>query len=161
MNQSMYEITEQFRALANMDGTDEEIAQAIKDTWESVELAFEEKAENYAKIIKADIAYVKNINDEIARLQALKKPVESKTERMITTLTTAMQAAGRVKFTTPLFSFNIQKNAPSVIVDDESTIPDEYKTYETKINKTAIKEVLKNGTVPGAHLEQSESLRIK
>lgn len=158
---TMYEIAEQFRALSMMDGTDEEIAQAIADTWESVELAFEDKAENYAKIIAQEKAGAKALDGEIKRLTERKKARDNKADRMKAVLYSAMQAAGKVKFTTPLFTFDIQKNAPSVIVDDEKAIPDEYKTYEVKIDKIAIKEVLKSGTVPGAHLEQGESLRIK
>lgn len=161
MSQTMYEIAEQFRALSAMDGTDEETAQAIADTWESVGLAFEDKAVNYAKIITNDNNEAEGLGAEIKRLQARKKALDNKTDRMNAVLYEAMQAAGRVKFTTPLFTFSIQKNPASVVVDDEKAVPDEYKSYEVKIDKTAIKEVLKSGTVPGAHLEQGESLRIK
>ena len=160
---TMYEISEQFRALSAMDGTDEETAQAIADTWESVELAFEDKAENYAKIIAQEKAEADSIAAEIKRLTERKKAREGKADRMKATLHAAMQAAGRTKFSTPLFTFAMQKNPPALVVDDENAIPEQYKTIVTKteIDKAAIKEACKTGTVEGAHLEQGESLRIK
>ena len=65
-----------------------------------------------------------------------------------------------------MFKFRIQKNAPSVVVDldDLQDMPMEYLTYhEPTVNKAAIKDALKAGLdLRGiAHLEQSQSLRIR
>lgn len=158
---TMYEIAEQFRALSAMDGSDEELAQAIADTWESVELAFEDKAENYAKIITQVKAEADNIAAEVKRLTERQKGLKNKAQRMTETLYDAMNAAGKRKFKTTLFTFGIQNNPPSVVVDDEKAVPDEFKRHEVTLDKTALKEALKAGEVAGAHLEQGESLRIR
>ena len=71
---------------------------------------------------------------------------------------------GKVKFKTDLFSFNIQNNTPSVVIDNIDDIPIEYLVLqEPEINKKKIAADIKAGVNLSyfAHLEQSRSLRIK
>ena len=69
---------------------------------------------------------------------------------------------GKRKFKTDLFSFGIQKNPPTVVVDQKDKIPEEYwKAQEPKLDKTALKKWLKDNAEEYAHLEQSEGLRIR
>ena len=60
-------------------------------------------------------------------------------------------------------AFNIQKNPPSVVIEDESKISEEYLIKQSpKIDKAAIKKAISAGKeVSGASLKQSESLRIR
>ena len=58
------------------------------------------------------------------------------------------------------------RKSTQTIIDDESLIPDEYKTTETKtiekISKDDIKKALKEGKeVSGAHLFENQTLTIK
>jgi hypothetical protein len=64
---------------------------------------------------------------------------------------------------TELFTFNIQKNPPSVEVLNDSAIPKNYFVEQDPVlNKKAILADLKNGIeVPGAEMKQSEGLRIR
>lgn len=66
-------------------------------------------------------------------------------------------------FKTPLFSFKIQKNPPSLVVDDESKVPEEFVKIKREIDKTALKKFVKDNenSLDFAHLEQKESLRIR
>ena len=75
----------------------------------------------------------------------------------------AMTVTGNLKFRTDLFSFNIQKNPPALVVDDEKAIPQEYLIpQKPKVDKKAIIDFLKGGNdVPYAHIEQSEGVRIR
>lgn len=64
------------------------------------------------------------------------------------------------------YSFRLQANPPSVIVDDEAKVPEEFKSTEvkviTKVDKKAILDALKDGRdVPGAHAERSTRLVTK
>ena len=77
-----------------------------------------------------------------------------------------LQATGKTKFKTALFSFGIQKNPAAVVIDEGyiKNIPDRFLIpQDPQIDKKAIKEALKAGEdLEGiAHLEQTESLRIK
>ena len=73
-----------------------------------------------------------------------------------------MIAVDKKKFKTDLFSFNIQKNAPALIIDNKNSIPAEYLIQrEPKIDTANLKKYLKENKADFAHLEQSESLRIR
>ena len=87
-------------------------------------------------------------------------------KRMKAALQYAMEMTGKTKFKTALFSFGISKN-PAAVVMDEGYIENIPKRFlipqDPVIDKKAIKEALKAGEdLEGiAHLEQSESLRIR
>lgn len=58
------------------------------------------------------------------------------------------------------YRYKLTASQPSLVIDDEKTIPKEFTVVKTEINKTLLKEVMKAGAdVPGAHLEPSVSLR--
>ena len=155
---TLYELAGQFNHVAEML-VDEEIDQeVIIHTLESIDAAIEEKADNYAKLIKNQESDSKGIAEEIKRLQARKQSIDNSVKNMKLSLQNAMNEIGKTKFKTNLFSFNIQKNPISVNIVDENLIPDEFKKIKIEFDKTAIK---KFENVPGIELIQSESLRIR
>lgn len=131
---------------------------AIIDTLESLDLAIEEKADGYARLIRNQEASSKAFDEEIKRMRERKQAIDNNVKRMKLSLQNAMVEIGKTKFKTDLFSFNIQKNQPSVNIVDENLIPDEFKKIKIEFDKTAIK---KAENVPGVELIQSESLRIR
>lgn len=155
---TLYELAGQFNHVAEML-VDEEIDQeVIIHTLESIDAAIEEKADNYAKLIKNQESDSKGIADEIKRLQARKQAKDNNIKNMKLSLQNAMNEIGKTKFKTELFSFNIQNNPVKVDIVDENLIPDEFKKIKIEYDKTAIK---KAENVPGVELIQSESLRIR
>jgi len=76
-----------------------------------------------------------------------------------------MIATGKTKFKTALFSFGIQKNPPSVKLDEGNLdlIPEEYLVpQDPKVDKKKILAELKEGKeFTWATLSQTESLRIR
>lgn len=159
---SLYQLTGEFLELLDMleDGSDDE--QVILDTLEGIDYEVEVKAENYAKIIKELEVKSKCIKEEIQRLTARAAALENKAKMLKTNLEQCMIATGKTKFKTDLFSFGIQKNPAKLVIDNELDVPEEFLIkQEPKINSKAIKELLKFSDLPYAHLEQSESLRIR
>lgn len=155
---TLYELTGQFNHVAEML-TDEHIEQeVIIHTLESIDAAIEEKADNYAKLIKNQESDSKGIAEEIKRLQARKQAKDNNVKNMKLSLQNAMNEIGKTKFKTELFSFNIQNNPVKVDIVDEDLIPDKFKKIKIEYDKTAIK---KAENVPGVELIQSESLRIR
>ena len=139
---------------------------SLADTFEAVDGELELKAESYAKVMKNLEGDLAGIKAEIDRLTAKKRAIENNIKNMKATLQSVMEVTGKTKFKTDLFSFGIQKNAPSVVIDEQyiENIPEEYlKFREPEINKIAIKDAINNGVdLSGiAHLEQSQSLRIR
>ena len=163
---SIYELTQDYLQILSMLEDPELDPQTLADTMEGIEGEFEIKAENYAKVIKNLEGDILAIKAEVDRLTSKKRVIENNIKNMKTSLQVAMETTGKSKFKTELFSFSIQKNAPSVVIDEQyiENIPDKYLKYkEPEIDKIAIKDALKKGEdLTGiAHLEQSESLRIK
>ncbi|MFB8509232.1 MULTISPECIES: siphovirus Gp157 family protein [Lactobacillales] len=154
---TLYELTGQFNQVAEML-SEEEFNPAVIDTLEAIDMAIEDKADNYARLIKNQESDSKGIAEEIKRLQARKQSIDNSVKNMKLSLQNAMNEIGKTKFKTNLFSFNIQKNPISVNIVDENLIPDEFKKIKIEFDKTAIK---KFDNVPGVELTQSESLRIR
>ena len=156
-------MTDNYKAVLEMAQNPDIDEQAIKDTLETIQGDIKEKADGYAKVIKELDGETDKLTAEIKRLTDRKNTIQNNIAYMKQSLKEAMTATGNLKFRTDLFSFNIQKNPPALIVDNEETIPSEYLIpQEPKIDKKAIINFLKNGNkVPYAHIEQSEGVRIR
>ena len=158
---NMYALTkayEEVQALAE-NGED------VTDTLLSLEGDIEVKAENTHKVIKMFAYNNAAIDEEIKRLQEIKKHNETAVERLKTGIENMMIALNKSELKTPLFSAKWVKNPPKVVITDEKNVHAKYLTYipaTTTVNKNALKEDLKNGIeLPFAHLEQGRRLDLK
>lgn len=162
---SIYELTEDYIKLLSMAEDPDIEEEVFLDTLEGIEGALEDKAEGYAKVMRQLETNASGLDAEIKRLQERKTLVTKNVERMKKTLQTMMEATGKTKFKTELFSFNVQNNPPSLVLDSEDieTIPMEYLVpQDPKIDKTKIKADIKAGKeITFAHMEATKSLRIK
>lgn len=163
---TLYELTGNYLILAEMLDDPDADPITVMDTMDAIEGELDEKAENYGRIIRNLEAEAEAIRTEVDRLSRRRKTIDNNIDSLKKRLQMAMELTNRPKIDTPLFKFYIQKNAPSVVVDmdDLENFPPEFLTYqEPKVNKAAIKDALKAGLdLEGiAHLEQSQSLRIR
>ena len=166
---NLYEITSNYLILQQMLEDPDMDPQVIHDTMESVEGELEDKADNYARIIRNMEGTIIAIKAEQERLSNKKNLLESAIKRLKENLQEAMYKTGKLKFKTDLFSFGIQKNggkAP-VILDVVSTadLPDELVRIKEEADLDAIRELLEKDPEAGAKYahfgERGESLRIK
>lgn len=162
---TLYELQSQFAALYEMAASGDIDEKTFQDTLEamSFEEEFEAKAEGYAKVIRNLAGDAETIKTEIERLQGRKNSLEQSTKQMKQRLQEAMEATGREKIKTPLFSIYLQKNAAKLVMDQNAEIPGEYLIPQPpKVDNAAIKEKLMAGeNLPFAALEQGTSLRIR
>lgn len=163
---TLYELTDQMMALLEMMEDPDVDPDVLLDTAEAVELDLNDKADAYAKVISNVNADIDAINAEIQRLQARRSTLTNNVLRLKENLQAAMEKTGKTKFKTALFSFNVQKNPPSVALEekDVKNIPEKYLRYrDPEVNKTALLADLKLGIdLTGiAHIEQSMTLRIR
>jgi len=163
---SLYDLKGEYISLMALMGDPEVDDDVLRDTMEAVGGELEDKAEAYAIIMRNLDADLAAIDDEIKRLQQRKAGYKRNVDRMKAALQEAMVQTGKLKFKTTLFSFNVQKNPPSVVMDtdDWSKVPEDFLTYKNpEINKAALKKALQAGEdLEGiCHLAQSESLRIR
>lgn len=162
---TLYELTEEWQQLIAMMGDPDVDPEVLQDTLEGLSGEIDDKGDNYAKVIRMYEGDIATIGAEIKRLTALKQSKQKNIERMKESLKKAMQATGKTKFKTSLFSFGIRKNPVKLVIDMQTKIPAYYYVVpdpKPELNKALIMEDLKAGKeVEGAHLEQGEALMIK
>ncbi len=153
----LYELTEQYEGVVNLlyDGETDE--QTILDTLESIEGEIEDKADNYARIIKNLTAEAEMVKAEADRLDRRRKSLEARADWLKRTLKANMEFIGKTKFKTALFSFSISKNGgkqPMTITENLGEIPNKFLIQQDPlVNKEAVRELLKDKEVEWAHLE--------
>lgn len=160
---TMYELTADYMTVLNMATDGETPPEAIADTLEAIGGEIEIKAESSAVIMQELNSEADKLKNEIERLTARKKSLENNAAAIKERIFDAMKTTGKEKFKTTLFSFSIGKNPVKLVIDDGEKIPHKYLIPQpAKVDNAKLKEDLKAGKVcKYAHLEQSESLRIK
>ena len=136
---SIFKITDDYFALKNLidetmvdeDGNaraiDDTTGKILSDMTDELKHNFETKAENYGRLIKENDNKADFIAMEIKRLQALKKTYEVKNFGLKYMLETSMKWIQTKKIKSETFTFSIQKNPPSLVINDASKIPVEFK----------------------------------
>ncbi|WP_010486855.1 siphovirus Gp157 family protein [Pseudomonas sp. S9] len=163
---ALYQLTGQFKELSALyEGADEDLAVAIHDTMGMIEAEFNDKALAVSHVILNMDADLAGIDAELERLKERKRLMTNRQTGIKDYLRTNMEAANITKITCPLFTNTLAKGRESVVMDDESSIPDDFVTISTNItpDKKAIAAKIKDGgEVPGAHVERGQSsVRIK
>lgn len=155
---TLYELTGQFLEIYNLE-LDEETK---LDTLDSIDWQtdYEEKVENYIKVIKNIESDVEARKNEIKRLTELNKADEKKKDHLKETLSTSMVLTGHERVDTPLFKVSFRKS--QAVEVDELVLPESYKVATWKPDKKQLKEDLKNGLeIVGASLVERKNLSIR
>lgn len=164
---TLYELTGQMQALLALMEDPDTDPQIIEDSLEAVSGEIEYKADCYARVMAELEAQKAAVKAEKDRLAARESSLGKNIDRMKESLKSSMIATGKTKFKTELFSFNVQKNPPRVVIDDPSRIPEGFLIPQPpKVDTASIKESLKSIDAAASwegicHLEQGESLRIR
>lgn len=131
---------------------------SIKDEFEALTLAKEEKIDNIISFIKSRKAMAEALKNEKSAIAKRQQQAEREAERMTEYLVFCLDGskwestAGKVSY----------RKSQSVAIDDYDVLSDEYIKWEPKANKTAIKNDIKQGIiVRGAHIEESTNTIIK
>jgi len=159
---SLYELADEFKnALEELTDLDDEY---ILDTLESIQGEFKLKSINVAKFIR-NLEHTAEGIKETERKQAdRRKNLEQKILRLKEYLKSNLENIGLDKIENDELVITIQKNPHKVSIIDEQLIPKEYFEIQEQvsINKTKIKEDLKNGKdIPGCEMVQEKRLNIK
>lgn len=153
----LYELTEQWDTVFNMMEDGETDEQVIFDTLEAIEGEIEDKADNYAKMIRNLSASVAALKAEEERLSQRRRSTENHIHRLKDTLQANLEFIGKTKFKTDLFSFSVSNNGgkqPLSITDNLDEIPGKYLIPQPpKVNNDAVRELLKDKEVDWARLE--------
>lgn len=157
-NFTLYELTELYTNLLDLDLEDEQVQEALEDIDEKIEV----KADNIAKLIRGLEGQKDICKAEEERIYKRRKSIENRIENLKEYLKATMIATDKRKFKTDLFSFNIQKNRASIKILDEEKVPEEYVEYDRKVLKDKLKKAITEGLEADyAEIIQTESLRVK
>lgn len=159
---NLYQLNQAWQELANMLYQDDVDEQVILDTLESIEGDIEDKADNYAKIIRELEAKRDTRKIEAKRLTDSAAILDNRIKYLKQNLFNTMKQTGKTKFTTDLFTFRIQKNGGKRALTIDGEVPKEYTKTIVENDTDKIRQALESGKeLSFAHLEpQSESLRI-
>lgn len=177
----LYELSEAYRNLFDSledneldeERTEEERAE-FEDAWFSglvmLDGLFDEKAASIGAWVKELEADAKEMREAEKRIASRRKAKENLVTRLKAYLLGEMTAVNRVKIETPQIRITVRNNAETAQFSDEKSFIewaeqncDDFLRYaEPEINKTAVKEYLKQGgEIEGVTLGRSQSVLIK
>ncbi len=166
----LYEITSEMRTLDELflSCIDEETGE-VKDDGvidileQELKLQLQTKGAGIIKSFKNSEAMLNGVDEEIKRLQALKKSISNQINSRKEYIVRNMEMMGITKIETELGNLSLRKSK-SVNIYDESLIDKKFIETETKekISKTEIKKAIEAGeNVQGANIVEKNSLNIK
>ena len=165
----LYELVGQYRALEQLESSDDLPPEVIRDTLDGLEGQLQEKATNVALFIRNLESVADAIDEAAATMQARGTRLRARAKSLHEYLLFNMQAAGISKVESPYFTLTVKKNPPTVVIDSENLIPERFMRKpepppppKPVPDKQAIAKALNEcQEVLGAHLEQRERLEIK
>jgi hypothetical protein len=164
MNQSIYQIKNEYQLIiAEVINNEGEITPELETALTINKEQLQSKAVDYCYVIKQLDYDCEQIDNEIARLNKLKKVRSNLTDRLKNTVSSAMQLFEVEKIETPLIKLSF-RNSESVEITNESQLDACFivtKTVTTP-DKKAIKDAIKSGQlVCGATISYNKNLQIK
>lgn len=158
----LYELTQNYQNILNLMDNEELETSALVDALKIIEGEFTEKAENICKIIKTIEGENMVLKSEEERLKKRRQKNENTIKSFKQYLEESMKSTGLTKVKGNVFSLGIQNNPPSVQIEDDNIISDDYIIMKQELDKKAMLRALKEGIeIPGATLKQTKSLRIR
>ena len=166
MSDHIYGITTRYANLLSLavddSMTDKEFADNVHDAIYAVEGELETKCAN-------GVGFLRFLDDKIAAAEAQERRIrdykaflKARQDVVKKAFIDGLNRIEKSEIITDNGVMKIRKNPPKVVIDCADAIPEEYmrKTITYTPDKTAMKAVLQKGkSIPGARLEQGESLK--
>jgi hypothetical protein len=159
----LYEITNDFKAVLDMDIETAEDGDAMVSLLEEVKARFEDKAEGVMKIVRMTEGEVSAFKQEEERIYKARKAREKKIEWLKEYLRQNMKMTETKVVQAGTFKLMRVASKPSVLIQDETALPGDYIIRKETFSpdKMRIFEVLSGGgQVPGAALVPNEYLKV-
>ena len=164
MKLSLYNIQQEYISLAEQiidnDGLlSEEMEAALQINKDQLE----NKSQCYGFIVRQLEGECDMIDNEIKRLEAMKKSRGKTVDRLKESVSKAMQLYEIDKIETPTLKISFRKSE-SIEVEEESLIDEKFMTVKTTKtpNKIATKEAIKSGEIVlGVTLKQNQNIQFR
>lgn len=167
---ALYVLTDQLRGLQALADTDADIPEeVIRDTLEGLDGAIQVKATNVAMFVRNQELLADAIEAAAKSMKERAARVRRRSDSIRQYLLSNMVSAGITSVESAELSIKVKKNPPSVIVEDETVVPEQFKALPPpppppapRVDKKAVADAIKAGeTVPGCRLEQGSRLEIR
>jgi hypothetical protein len=161
MKKSLYHIETEYREIIEqVELSEGELTEELEAQLMINEKELQSKSISYLAVVSGKEAINHQIDDEIKRLQALKKSNNTLIANLKGRLLQAVKLYGA--FEVGLTKFGTRKSQ-QVIVDDVNSLPKDFKTVKVteSANKAEIKKAIKRGEhITGCELLDVENLKI-
>ena len=140
---SLYNINEKMLTLlSEIEANDGELTEEINTQLEITNDELQTKSESYLAVIKGREALNLQIDDEIKRLQAMKKANNNLVSKLKNSLLNAVNIFG--EFQVGLLKFGLRKSTTVEVTGIVNDLPKEYKTVKVteQPNKAEIKKII-------------------
>ena len=162
MKRTLYTITEDALAIyENLEESGGELTPEIEEALKINEGELQSKGIAYLEIIGQTSSHISRVDEEIKRLQAIKKRNSKLVENLNSRLLEAQKVYG--DFEIGLTTITTRKSE-SINVDDINALPKEYKVVKVteSADKSKLKSDIKAGKkINGVELIINQNLRIK
>lgn len=165
MARTLYDLGDAFNGVMDLVLDETMDLTVLEECLQTIEADITVKCENGIGLIRS----LENLRDgmktEAQRLTERQRIIDNRIRSIKEWYQRNLDAMGKSKVETLRGTMAVQNNPPSLKVTDERKIPICYLTLvpaRYEVDKDAVKTALKAGEeVPGAHLEQGRSLRIR
>lgn len=148
-----------------LEESDDLTPEMIADTMVGMEMELADKLDAIMIHVRNTQGLAKTCDEEAKRLADRKRSFENREKQLKKYALDCLLTAGLSSLKTSRNTFTARKGVASVIIENESLLPDELVTVQTVVapDKKAIKEAIENGVdVPGAHIEiGQQSLQVR
>lgn len=158
---TLYEITLEQKTLINeIEAMEGEITPEMERQLAITESQLQQKSIAYLEVIRAKESFNDLIDNEIKRLQQMKKVNNNVIDRLNDNLLLAVKTFG--EFTVGTQKFGTRKSS-QVIVEDVNSLPKKYKTIKVteSADMVALKKAIQAGEqIDGVHIQENLNLKI-
>lgn len=162
MKTTLYNIKENYLILMDdIEASEGVLSEEQESALDINKNELQSKSIAYLEVIKSSNAFISTIDDEIKRLQALKKRNGNLIDRLENSLLSAVTLFG--EFTVGTLTFGKRKSE-SVIIDDVNSLPSEFKTVKVteSAKKAELKKALKGGEeIEGVYIQTNYKFKSK
>ncbi len=162
MKQSLYQIeTDYLQLIQTVEENEGELTAELEEQLAINETQLQSKSIAYLEFIQSKETFNSRIDDEIKRLQAMKKQNANLVSKLKNRLLDAVKLYGN--FTVGLTKFGTRKSQQVIVEVNANELQGEFKTITIteKADKKAIKEAIKRGeSVEGCELIDVLNLKI-
>ena len=162
---TLYDLGDAFNGVMDMALDETMDLNVLEECLQTIEADIAVKCERGIGLIRNLDTLREGMEKESKRLSEQARILKNRIESIKVWYQRNLDAMGKSKVTTTLGTMTVQNNPPSLKVTDADQIPICYLTLvpaRYEMDKDAVKNALKAGEeVPGAHLEQGRSLRIR